>query len=97
MFRLPVSLTCEIRTESALSAGMPSADVLAQTLNETLQRRIGPDGEVLESHLTQSEQNGLLTVTLRAECEQEIGMEVPGNIPEIQEELSTNDRTDHRS
>ena len=95
VFRLPVSLTCETRTESALSAGMASADVLAQTLNETLQRRIGPDGEVLESHLTQSEQNGLLTVTLRAECEQEIGVEVPGNIPEIQEEPSTNDRTDH--
>ena len=51
----------------------------------------------MESHLTQSEHNGLLTVTLRAECEQEIGVEVPGNIPEIQEELSTNDRTDHRS
>lgn len=97
VFRMPVSLIKETATESALSAESPNADLLAQTLNETLQRRIGPDGEVLESHLTQSEQNGLLTVTLRAECEQEIGVEVPGNIPEIQEEPFTNDRTDHRS
>lgn len=95
VFRLPVSLIRETQTESALSDHKPNTDVLAQTLHETLQRRIGPDGEVLESHLTQSEQNGLLTVTLRAECEQEIGVEVPGNIPEIQEEPSTNDRTDH--
>lgn len=95
VFRLPVSLIRETQTESVLSDKSPDADLLAQTLHETLQRRIGPDGEVLESHLTQSEQNGLLTVTLRAECEQEIGAEVPDNIPEIQEEPSTNDRTDH--
>lgn len=95
VFRLPVSLVRETAAESTLSVQSPNADTLAQTLHETLQRRIGPEGEVLESHLTQNEQNGLLTVTLRAECEQEIGEEVPGNIPEIQEEPSTNDRTDH--
>ena len=97
VFRLPVSLIRETSESRTFSRGKPQAELLEQTLRETLQRSIGPEGEVVESHLTQSEQNGLLTVTLRAECEQEIAREVPCTIPEIQEEFPTYDRTDHRS
>lgn len=73
VFRLPVTLLRETRTEYTVSP-MEETDpaALEQALTETLARRIGPEGEIVDSHLTEAEQNGLRILTLRSECEQEI-------------------------
>ena len=73
VFRLPVTLLRETRTEYTVSpAENPAAASLEQALTETLAARTGPEGEIIDSHLTESEQDGLRILTLRAECEQEI-------------------------
>ena len=75
VFRLPVTLLRETRTEYAVSPEENSdAAALEQALTETLSRRIGPEGEVIDSHLTEAQQSGLRILTLRAECEQEIAV-----------------------
>ena len=50
---------------------------LEQQLMEELCEDIGEDGEVISTAFTASEQNGVLYVTLRAECREEIGCTVP--------------------
>ena len=50
---------------------------LESELLEELGRRLGRSGEVLNSTFSAAESGGLLTVTLRAECEQNIAAEVP--------------------
>ena len=91
VFRLPVSVVRETQVHYNVSEAEQDAAVLAQALTETLQSRIGADGEILEPHFTQTEQNGLLTVTLRAECEQEIAVETPIAQLENQEDSPTDD------
>lgn len=68
---------------------------LEQQLIEELCGNIGEDGEVVSAAFTASEQNGVLYVTLRAECREEIGrteplteaeyMDIQWKIPETEE------------
>ena len=45
-----------------------------------LLKQIGEDGKVVSSEFSCSEKNGLLTVTLRAECSEQIAKEQPAVI-----------------
>lgn len=56
---------------------------LEQTLQDALRDRIGPDGEVISQQFSQCESGGMLLVTLRCECEQEIAVERPCEIPKL--------------
>lgn len=50
---------------------------LEQQLMEELLADIGPEGEVLSSSFTAAESGGVLYVTLRAECHEQIGTTLP--------------------
>ena len=93
LFRLPVSLLRETVTpltcaETALDAEDVRAR-LERTLLDTLQSRIGPDGEVISQRFSCAEHDGMLTVTLHCECEQEIAFTQPYAIPPTEEGSST--------
>lgn len=51
-------------------------ELLEKSLLERLDKTIGEDGEILKTDFTVKEQNGVLTVTLLAECREQIGREV---------------------
>ena len=79
--RLPLSLVTE-RTvaydtaparNAAEAAGREGEAQLLYQLHQT----IGEDGVVLHTAFSREERGGWLYVTLRAECEEQIGMEVP--------------------
>lgn len=85
LFSLPVTLVRETLRQSQ-SQSQPALELrgeLEGQLYEELLRRIGEGGEVLQSSFTASESEGLLTVTLRAECREEIGQTVPMSPQEI--------------
>ena len=79
LFTLPITL------EKTVYTGYKTAPVRAAELREdmqaqlmdTLLAKIGQDGQVLASSFTASEADGVLYVTLRAECREQIGAEVP--------------------
>lgn len=57
-------------------------DLLKQSLTDRLEAEMGEDGEVLNTDFTVKEENGMLTVTLLAECREQVGREVafPGTV-----------------
>ena len=70
---------------------------LEQQLMEELLADIGEEGEVLSSSFTASEQNGVLCVTLRAECREEIGRTEPlteAELMDIQSKIPNTEETD---
>lgn len=70
---------------------------LEYQLMEELMRDIGEDGEILSSAFTASEQDGLLYVTLRAECREEIGCTVPlgeAELMDIQSKIPETEEAD---
>ena len=62
--------------------------LLTERLTATLEADVGDDGRVTEQEVTVEEQDGLLLVTLRAECEEQIGRSVPAREPEQSEEIT---------
>ena len=46
-----------------------------QELRAALQERLGETGTVLSEYFTEYEENGMLTLTLRSECEERIDEE----------------------
>ena len=78
MFTLPVSLVREqVQPYETQEIPVPPEEaraVLEQALTQQLQARIGADGEIVSAAFTATERDGVLIVTLRAECEQEIGV-----------------------
>ena len=69
---------------AALNAGA-ARSMLEEGLLERLDALIGEDGEVLDTVFTVREEDGMLAVTLRAECREQIGREVPfaGSVGEL--------------
>ena len=69
---------------AALNAGA-ARSMLEERLLERLDALIGEDGEVLDTVFTVREKDGMLAVTLRAECREQIGREVPfaGSVGEL--------------
>lgn len=78
VFTLPFSLVREqvqpFETQEISVSQEEARAVLEQTLTQQLQSRIGTDGEIISTAFTATERDGVLIVTLRAECEQEIGV-----------------------
>ena len=79
--RLPLSLVTErtvaydtVPAQNAAEAARREGE--AQLLYQ-LHQTIGEDGAVLHTAFSREERNGWLYVTLLAECEEQIGMEVP--------------------
>ena len=98
LVRLPFTLVRETVTPLTLRERPLDREAvrarLEQTLSDALRARIGADGEVISQHFTANEQNGLLVVTLRCECEQEIAAQRPCDVPITpMEEEPTDDRT----
>ena len=69
---------------AALNAGA-ARSMLEERQLERLDALIGEDGEVLDTVFTVREEDGMLAVTLRAECREQIGREVPfaGSVGEL--------------
>ena len=79
--RLPLSLVTERVTAYDTAPARNAAEAArregeAQLLYQ-LHQTIGEDGAVLHTAFSREERGGWLYVTLRAECEEQIGMEVP--------------------
>ena len=79
--RLPLSLVTERTVAYDTVPAWNAAEAArwegeAQLLYQ-LHQTIGEDGAVLHTAFSREERNGWLYVTLRAECEEQIGMEVP--------------------
>ena len=96
LVRLPVTILRENTAPLVLTeTKVPEKDArayLEQTLLDALYEKIGADGEVISKHFTQSKSGDTLTVTLRCECEQEIALSRPCDVPNIPaEEGNAND------
>ena len=91
LFTLPVTLEKTVYTAyETKPEPSDGREALEYQLMERLEALIGQDGEVLSSVFTASENNGALTVTLRAECREQIGREEPlteADLAEIQEKI----------
>ena len=79
VFSLPVAVAFDTLrpyalTEEPLSHAAVRA-ALEETLRAVLQERIGETGTTLSEYFTESEENGMLTLTLRCECEERIDEE----------------------
>lgn len=78
VFTLPFSLAREqVQPFETQEISVPPEEAraaLEQALMQQLQLRIGEDGEIVSSAFTATARDGVLIVTLRAECEQEIGV-----------------------
>lgn len=78
----PVSLKREISRgyrEEVVPVNLDAAQsLLEERLSGQLKELAGKDGEVLDTSFTGRVEDGLLKVTLHAECREEIGREVPG-------------------
>ena len=96
LVRLPVSLvreeTVPLTRADAKAREKAVRARLEQTLLTELHSRLGDDGEVISQTFTQSKSGGVLTLTLRCECEQEIALSRPCEVPNIPiEEGNAND------
>ena len=86
--RLPMMLTaqrCRAYETRSVDVDVEAARTLVEEgLEQRLQALIGPDGQVLSQSVTARVADGMLEVTLNAECREEIGQEAPGTgeIPE---------------
>jgi hypothetical protein len=70
---------------------------LSQQLMDALQQAIGSDGEILSATFTASRREGVLSVTLHGQCQEQIATTVPLTEEEIlliQERISTTEETD---
>ncbi len=90
LFSLPLGLVKESFVEYEAQAIMDEElrEELESFLYAELLARIGAEGEVTRLDFSASEAEGVLTVTLRAECEQEIGRTVPMTPEEIASKLA---------
>ncbi|MPM29619.1 hypothetical protein SDC9_76159 [bioreactor metagenome] len=79
-FTLPISFRKEIyRSYELLPCPTDEAEakaLLENSLGKALRATVG-EGEILRTDITSEAANGLLTVTLLAECSEQIGREVP--------------------
>ena len=79
--RLPVTLVRETVTEPAVYDGQrPEGEARAEgqkQLEAQLAQTIGDDGRVLKADVSARRQGAYLMVTLRAECEEQIGVDAP--------------------
>lgn len=93
--QLPAALTRITRREYVLTEGETDTQALRTLLEEELLRQLEKlmedrDGTVLHTDAAATAENGLLTVTMLAECEEEIGrtVERAGRTGRISEETS---------
>ena len=98
VFALPLTL---VKTEliawetETLRAGELRAELEAQLMEELLSD-VGPEGTVTEFSFTASEEEGILRVTLRAECHESIGVSEPlteEDLLEIQSKIPKTEET----
>lgn len=79
--RLPVTLVTETVAERAVYHGeRPEDEARAEgqkQLEAQLAQTIGDDGRVLKADVSARRQGAYLMVTLRAECEEQIGVDAP--------------------
>ncbi|MDR3207313.1 MAG: sporulation protein YqfD [Oscillospiraceae bacterium] len=77
---LPVSLVTETYTEYKPAAASISQASAAEALKASLTRRLSAlldEGEVLAADVTAVESNGVLLVSLKAECREQIALTIP--------------------
>ena len=83
VFSLPVTLVRERISEYEQVASSQSEDELAAglaaSLQSALERELAGCGEVLDATFTSSVSGGLLIVTMRAECLEDIAVYTPAN------------------
>ena len=83
VFSLPVTLVRERISEYGQVASSQSEDELAAglaaSLQSALERELAGRGEVLDATFTSSVSGGLLIVTMRAECLEDIAVYTPAN------------------
>ena len=81
VFMLPVSLTRETARSLTLTEVPRDRNLARRELEEALHTRLlselGADGEVESERYSAAAVDGLLVVTLRARCSEDIGVEVP--------------------
>ena len=79
--RLPITLVTETVTEPAVYDGQrPEDEARAEgerQLLAQLRQTIGDDGRILKTDVSARRQGAYLMVTLRAECEEQIGVDAP--------------------
>jgi len=79
--RLPITLVTETVTEPAVYDGQrPEDEARAEgerQLLAQLRQTIGDDGGILKTDVSARRQGAYLMVTLRAECEEQIGVDAP--------------------
>lgn len=92
VFTLPFSLVRErvqpFETQEISISQEEARAALEQALLQQLDARIGADGEIVSTAFTATERDGVLIVTLRAECEQEIGVPRAVSQEELQQRQS---------
>ncbi len=76
---LPLSITRETLREYTVQAADADADAASTQLRQELEQRLEQiladrEGEILETSFSETRQNGLLTVTLTAQCSEKIGV-----------------------
>ena len=79
VFALPVTLehTVYVPYETHQAQSDDMRQTMEAQLMDTLLAAIGEDGEILSQKFTASQSDGTMYVTLRAECREQIGREVP--------------------
>ena len=96
---LPISLVRETYTEyekvSATMAQEQAEDILKEELLAALSEEIG-DGEIAETYFDTSVQNGVITVTLNAECLEQIGETRPLSSDEMLVLENTEEENGHQ-
>lgn len=75
----------EYETASAQADPAAAEELLEKQLKERLERLLGEDGTLLSADWEKSEQNGVLTVTLKAACTEQIGQRVERAVPQAAE------------
>ncbi len=99
VFALPIALEKTVFSpyeRDGLRAEELRSELEQQLMTELLQD-IGEEGEVLSSAFTSSERDGVLYVTLRAECREEIGRTVPlteAELMDIQSKIPETEEAD---
>lgn len=99
IFALPISLVKTqfvYRETESVRAEELRAELETQLMEELL-ADVGPDGSVTSAAFTASEENGILRVTLRAECYESIGVSRPlteEELTEIQSKIPKTEGTD---
>ena len=92
VFTLPITLERTVYTAYEIQpAETPGLrEQMEELLMQRLLQAVGPDGEVTESQFTASAEDGVMYVTLRAECREQIGTEAPlseADLAAIQEKI----------